>query len=191
MHLMPSRMRYWFCTTPVDMRKGFDGLSGLVRDHLLQDPLTGDVFVFIGRARTHIKLLYWDGDGFVMYYKRLEKGRFDFPMSEGTSRELRRDEMLMLLEGVRLVAMYAPLIEAVFFDYRKGRGQLHCHQMLDDFQGYLQADDYQAYYKHKTRGGVIPVACWAHARRNFDKALGSDRTRASVAMKLIQKLYAV
>ena len=75
MHMMPSRMRYWFCTTPVDMRKGFDGLSGLVRDHLLQDPLTGDVFVFVSRARTHIKLLYWDG-------------RFDFPLSEGTSREL-------------------------------------------------------------------------------------------------------
>ena len=102
MHLMPSRLRYWFCTTPVDMRKGFDGLSGLVRNHLQQDPLTGDVFVFVSKARTHIKLLYWDGDGFVLYYKRLEKGRFDFPMSTGNTRELRRDEMLMLLEGVVL-----------------------------------------------------------------------------------------
>ena len=70
--------------------------------HLQQDPLTGDVFVFVSRARTHIKLLYWDADGFVMYYKRLEKGRFDFPASEGAARELRRDEMLMLLEGVVL-----------------------------------------------------------------------------------------
>jgi len=60
------------------------------------------VFVFVSRARTHIKLLYWDADGFVLYYKRLEKGRFDFPASEGAVRELRRDEMLMLLEGVVL-----------------------------------------------------------------------------------------
>lgn len=104
MHLMPSRLRYWFCMMAVDMRKGFDGLSGLVRDHLGQDPLTGDVFVFVSRSRVHIKLLYWDGDGFVMYCKRLEKGRFDFPVSEGAVRELRRDEMLMLIEGVRLAA---------------------------------------------------------------------------------------
>ena len=60
------------------------------------------MFVFVSRARTHIKLLYWDADGFVLYYKRLEKGRFDFPTAEGAVRELRRDEMLMLLEGVVL-----------------------------------------------------------------------------------------
>jgi len=73
MHLMPSRMRYWFCTTPTDdAGKGFDGLSGLVRNHLSQDPMTGDVFVFVSRARMHIKLLYWDGDGFVLYYVECE-----------------------------------------------------------------------------------------------------------------------
>lgn len=85
----------------------------------------------------------------------------------------------------------APHINAVYFDYRKGRGHLHCHEMLDDFQGYLQTDDYSVYDKHKARDGVIPLACWAHTRRNFDKALGSDKARASVVMKLIQKLYAV
>jgi len=101
--MTPRAMRFWFYTTPTDMRKGFDGLSGLVRDHCALDPCTGDVFVFISRARIHIKLLYWDGDGFVMYYKRLEQGRFDFPLGTGATRELRRDEMLMLLEGVRLL----------------------------------------------------------------------------------------
>lgn len=105
MDLMPGRMRYWFCTTPTDMRKGFDGLSGLVRNHLSQDPMTGDVFVFVSRARMHIKLLYWDGDGFALYYKRLERGRFDFPSGDGAVRELRRDELLMLLEGVRLASV--------------------------------------------------------------------------------------
>ena len=102
MHLMPSQVRCWLCAIPVDMRKGFDGLSGLVRSSLEQDPLTGDVFVFVSRARTHIKLLFWDGDGFVLYYKRLEKGRFDFPVTGGISRQLRREELLMLLEGVVL-----------------------------------------------------------------------------------------
>lgn len=104
--LSPKALRFWFYTSPADMRKGFDGLSGLVRDHCALDPLTGDVFVFVSRARTHIKLLCWDGDGFVLYCKRLESGRFDFPVGQaalhGQRRELRRDELVMLLEGVRL-----------------------------------------------------------------------------------------
>jgi transposase len=87
------------------MRKGFDSLSGLVRNTLMRDPLTGDVFVFVSRQRMHIKLLYWDGDGFVLYYKRLESGRFDFPINAAATRELKRDELLMLLEGVRLSSM--------------------------------------------------------------------------------------
>lgn len=86
---------------------------------------------------------------------------------------------------------HAPLLKAVFFDYRKGRGQEHCREMLDDFTGYLQSDDYQAYHRHKARDGVVPLACWAHARRNFEKALDSDRTRASTAMHLIQGIYNV
>lgn len=86
---------------------------------------------------------------------------------------------------------HAPLVKAVYFDYRKGRGQEACREMLDDFSGYLQTDDYQAYHRHKARDGVIPLACWAHARRNFEKALDSDRTRASNALQLIQSLYNV
>jgi len=86
---------------------------------------------------------------------------------------------------------HAPLLKAVFFEYQKGRGQIHCRQMLEDYSGYLQTDDYAAYHKHKARADVIGVACWAHARRNFEKSLDSDPGRASLAMKLIQKLYAV
>ena len=58
------------------MRKGFDGLSALVSTALNRDPLSGDVFVFINRRRTHIKLLVWDRNGFVLFYKRLERGTF-------------------------------------------------------------------------------------------------------------------
>lgn len=95
--LSPRAKRIWFYTSLVDMPKGFDRLSGLVRDRCALDPLTGDVYVFVSRARTHIKLLLWEGDGFVMYSKRLEKGRFDFPIGMGQTHELRHDQLLMLL----------------------------------------------------------------------------------------------
>jgi transposase len=82
------------CCTVVDMHKGFDGLAGIVRNHLKQDPQTGDVFVFLNKSKTHIKLLYWDGDGFAIFYKRLEQGRFDFLTSDSLSRELKNYKLL-------------------------------------------------------------------------------------------------
>lgn len=96
-----NKLRYYLCCRPVDMRNGFDGLAGIVRNYLAKDPVSGDVFVFLNKLRTHIKLLYWDGDGFVLYYKRLEKGRYK---AHGTvceaSKELAREELMMLLEGL-------------------------------------------------------------------------------------------
>ena len=86
---------------------------------------------------------------------------------------------------------HAPLQKAVYFEYQKGRGQIHCRPMLEEFTGYLQTDDYQVYHQHKARDGIIGLACWAHTRRNFDKALDSDRERATIALHLIQRLYAV
>jgi len=86
---------------------------------------------------------------------------------------------------------HAPLQKLVYFDYQKGRGQIHCRELLESFNGLLQTDDYAAYHKYKEREDVIGVACWAHTRRNFDKALEHDHARASVAMRLIQKLYDV
>jgi transposase len=67
--------RYYLFRGYADMRKGFDRLCGMVRDQLQKDPLGGDVFVFINRRRNQIKLLCWEGDGFMLFYKRLEKGR--------------------------------------------------------------------------------------------------------------------
>jgi len=90
------------CCTPIDIRKGFDGLSGLVRNYLKKDPLTGDVFVFLNKNKTHIKMLCWDGDGFVIFFKRLERGTFDLLKNDTASRELKRDELLMVLEGIKL-----------------------------------------------------------------------------------------
>ena len=74
--------RYWLYRKPTDMRKSFDGLCGLVASGMKRDPLSGEVFVFINRRRTHIKLLVWDRSGFVLYYKRLEEGTFEIPGPE-------------------------------------------------------------------------------------------------------------
>jgi transposase len=90
------------CCTPVDIRKGFDGLCGVVLNYLKHEPLSGDVFVFLNKNRTHIKMLCWDGDGFVIFHKRLERGTFDLLKNDSPSRTLKREELLMILEGIKL-----------------------------------------------------------------------------------------
>jgi len=102
MLLLTSKVQYYMCSTPIDIRKGFDGLYGLIQNHIKKDPLTGDIFIFINKNRTHIKMMYWDGDGFVIYYKRLEKGTYDLPKTTDPSKELKREELLLILEGIRL-----------------------------------------------------------------------------------------
>lgn len=93
--------RYYLYREPTDMRKSFDGLCGLVRSGLRRDPLSGEVFVFLNRRRTHIKLLVWDRSGFVLYYKRLEEGTFELPASLEVG-PLTWQQLLLMLEGVSL-----------------------------------------------------------------------------------------
>lgn len=95
----PGR-RYFLYRHQTDMRKGFDGLSGLVRDGLEKNPLSGDVFIFFNKRRTQVKLLVWDQDGFSIYYKRLESGTYELPAT--TSPELRSDELMLILQGISL-----------------------------------------------------------------------------------------
>jgi transposase len=96
--------KIYLCTTPADMRKGFDSLAALVKDFLGQDPLSGHLFLFIGRARDRLKILYWDADGFALWYKRLEEGTFRLPAAspDAASVELKASELAMLLEGIDL-----------------------------------------------------------------------------------------
>lgn len=98
---LSTNLRYFVCCQTVDMRNGFDGLAGIVRNQLGKDPISGDVFIFLNRTRTHIKLLHWDGDGFAVFYKRLERGRYTL-MTSGTSisRQIKREDLYMLLEGL-------------------------------------------------------------------------------------------
>ena len=97
----------YLCTTPADMRKGFDSLAALVRDHLQHDPLSGHLFLFVGRSKDRIKILYWDGDGFAIWYKRLEEGTFRLPAAKtaGQSVELKASELAMLLAGIDLTSI--------------------------------------------------------------------------------------
>ncbi len=82
----PPAVRIWLGNQSVDMRRGFDGLAEQVRQHLQADPLSGHVFVFRNKRGDRVKLLYWDEDGFVIVYKRLERGTFRWPALRRASR---------------------------------------------------------------------------------------------------------
>jgi len=101
---LSGQIRYYLYGPGTDLRKGFDGLSGLVRNELFRDPLSGDAFIFINRRRTLLKLLVWDQTGFVIYYKRLESGTFELPRRKngGKSIVVSREELVMILEGISL-----------------------------------------------------------------------------------------
>ena len=95
-------LRSFVYALPTDMRKGFNGLQGLVQQTLQEDPLSGHLFLFINRRADRLKVLYWDRDGFALWYKRLEHGTFQMPaIAEGqTKAEIRSDELVMLSSGV-------------------------------------------------------------------------------------------
>ncbi len=83
-----------------DMRRSFDGLSGMVQSCLREDPFSGALFVFCNRRRDRLKNLYWDGDGYALWYKRLEKGTFTLPVERGTQSCISSAELAMILEGI-------------------------------------------------------------------------------------------
>lgn len=94
---------------PADLRKGFDGLCGLVTEHLRRDPLSGDLFVFANRTRKRAKVLLWDGTGLCIYAKRLERSRFACLWRDDSMRTLRLtlSELQLFLEGSALVGRVA------------------------------------------------------------------------------------
>jgi transposase len=99
-----SSMRIFVATDPTDMRKGFDGLYGVVTGVLEQDPLSGHLFLFLNRRRDKLKILYWDGDGLAIWYRRLESGSYQLPKFDENQKqaEIRSDELMMLLRGIDL-----------------------------------------------------------------------------------------
>ena len=104
---VPGTVRVFLCLAPTDMRKSIDGLAALASTVLAQDPLSGHLFVFTGKRRNRIKLLYFDGDGYAVWYKRLEIGVFRLPAAAPgqTSVTLSAAELTMLLSGVDLASV--------------------------------------------------------------------------------------
>lgn len=104
MFTLGSSLHFQLYSKPTDMRKSFDGLSGLVRNQLKQSPLNGDVYVFINKFRNKIKLLHWSGNSFVLYYKRLESGTFEHPKYdiETGSYQLSYSQIVMLVDGISI-----------------------------------------------------------------------------------------
>lgn len=98
---LPSAVRIFLCTEPTDMRRGFDRLAEMARHVIGQDPLSGHLFVFRSRVGDRLKLLYWDRDGFVMWYKRLEKGRFHMPTRWDAGFRIGVRELTMMLQGLQ------------------------------------------------------------------------------------------
>lgn len=101
---LDSCHRFLLYSQPTDMRKSFDGLSGIVRNHLLANPQNGDVFLFINKERDKIKLLHWTAGGYVLYYKQLEKGRFElgnYQLKQGVIK-LDYARLAMLIDGLSI-----------------------------------------------------------------------------------------
>ena len=107
---LPAAVRVFLCTRPTDMRNSFDGLYGLVREFLGQDPLSGHLFLFVNRRRDRVKILFWDRDGLVIWYKRLEAGTFQgldpssraAQVSGAAGLELSVAELALIINGIDL-----------------------------------------------------------------------------------------
>jgi len=104
MFCIQSHRHYYLYRHPTDMRKGFDGLSGLVRTELQGDPLDGSAYIFINRRRDRMKILAWEAGGFVLYYKLLEKGTFELPKCAESAHSLKitLQQLTFIVQGVRL-----------------------------------------------------------------------------------------
>lgn len=99
---LPPAVKVFLASEPADLRRSFDGLAALVKDAIGRDPFSGHLFVFRSRLGDRVKILYWDRSGFVLWYKRLEKGVFRFPSSDAHSVEIESADLALLLEGIDL-----------------------------------------------------------------------------------------
>jgi transposase len=96
--------RYYLYREPTDIRRSFDGLCGLVTERLGQNPMSGDVFIFINKPRNRMKLLKWEPGGFVLFYKRLERGTFELPdlSVPGISQQIGYGQLTMMVTGISM-----------------------------------------------------------------------------------------
>ena len=99
---LPPSVKLWIAAEPVDMRRGHDGLAAIVRNEWKRELFAGHLFIFVGKRKDRCKILFWDRGGFVLYYKRLEQGRFRLPanLSEDSHVEIDATALAMLLDGI-------------------------------------------------------------------------------------------
>lgn len=130
MLMLPSTVKIYLASTRTDMRKSIDGLAGLVRGTVDVDPFGGHLFVFLGRRRDRVKILFFEQGGFVVYYKRLERGHFHVRLPEpgATHVELEATELAMLLRGIDFARVRKP---EVWIPKRSGAGSGYDRKMLD------------------------------------------------------------
>ncbi|MEZ4491167.1 MAG: IS66 family insertion sequence element accessory protein TnpB [Cyanobacteriota/Melainabacteria group bacterium] len=102
---IPASTKIHLCVLPVDMRRSFDSLAELVRTQMGEEPLSGHMFLFRNKSEDKLKVLWWDRDGFALFYKRLEKGKFSLPPSTGGTLEIDSSVLSMLLHGFDAGAM--------------------------------------------------------------------------------------
>lgn len=101
---LTSHHKYYLYNEVCDMRKGFDGLSGIVRSKMQRSPQDGTVYMFINRRRDRLKMLVWESGGFMLYYKRLERGTFELPISgDKQGGILNWETLVLMLTGISLV----------------------------------------------------------------------------------------
>lgn len=99
---LPAGIKVWVSIAPVDMRKSFDGLAAVVQTQWQQDVMSGQLFVFLGKRKDRIKVLYWDENGYALWYKRLERGNYRLPRVEKNVVKMSMSELSLLLEGIDL-----------------------------------------------------------------------------------------
>lgn len=104
MFSVPGSVRVFVATTPVDLRRGFDGLACLTREVLEQDPLSGHLFAFRNRRGDRLKVLFFASGGYCLFYKRLEKGTFRLPSGTAAGLEIDAGDLGLILEGIDLSA---------------------------------------------------------------------------------------
>lgn len=108
MFSLTSSFRYFMYREPTDMRKSFDGLSGLVQGQLKRNPTSGEVFIFVNRRHNKVKLLRWEQGGFILYYKRLESGTFELPgfNTGAVSCQMSLTTLMLMIEGIYSRCVY-------------------------------------------------------------------------------------
>lgn len=213
--------RIFIASGYTDLRRGIDGLAGIVQYQFELDPHDKDtIFLFCGRKNDRIKALLWEDDGFLLMYKRVEEGSFKWPRNVTEALEI--NDLHMKLYGFHVIqADETPVFvnkdgrpagsknfmwvyrsgymysdeQIVLYEYQRTRNASHPRQFLKDYSGVCVTDGYQVYHTVEKELEDLKIAgCWVHCRRKFDEALKAVPKAAqkeSLSYLVIKQIQAV